>query len=344
MRARSRSAPLSQQPSRQANAPDGQLDRSLCPYCEASLPQQRLLFNSREVARQLETWKEHYSALARTDPELLRDSGELMHGYACDIWQCCNCGTCYRDPTQVISNVVATYEQDPYSDRLIEHLRARYAEDYRADSQFLLEGIRPPATVLEIGSHVGAFLSWAEHQGWQARGVDPNRDLGNYCQRIGLDVTIGTLSDIPLETDSLDGAFVLNCYEQLPDSCGCTQALFTALKPGGRLVLRTPNAMCIRLLNRLPRRLASSLGIRHNLWGMPFLKTLTPQAIEQSLKAQGYVEIKMSGRLLTSVAPARYLAPRRDILENLIWRLVDRLPGGPRSPWLDVTAKKGSSL
>lgn len=49
--------------------------------------------------------------------------------------------------------------------------------------------------VVEVGSFVGGFLAAAQRRGWSIRGVDPGREVVNFCQGRGLSVFYGTLND-----------------------------------------------------------------------------------------------------------------------------------------------------
>lgn len=52
--------------------------------------------------------------------------------------------------------------------------------------------------VVEVGSFVGGFLAAAQRRGWSIRGVDPGREVVNFCQGRGLSVFYGTLNDATL--------------------------------------------------------------------------------------------------------------------------------------------------
>jgi SAM-dependent methyltransferase len=96
--------------------------------------------------------------------------------------------------------------------------------------------------VVEVGSYAGGFLAAAAEWGWRTIGTDIGRDTVGFCQSRGLDVRRLHLEECDLAAESLDGVFVWNCFEQLPDPCDLLAEAARVLRVGGLLVLRVPDA------------------------------------------------------------------------------------------------------
>jgi SAM-dependent methyltransferase len=98
--------------------------------------------------------------------------------------------------------------------------------------------------VLDVGCGEGQFIETLVAHGIHASGVDADTQMMRVCQAKGLDVVEADLFDyLPQHTDEFDGILVSNVIEHfvMQDTLRLLGAAFHALRPGGILLLATPN-------------------------------------------------------------------------------------------------------
>ena len=114
----------------------------------------------------------------------------------------------------------------------------------------------------------GAFLDMARKKGWETTGVEVSRASSEYAREsFGLNVTTGILEDAALLDDCFDVVTMWDVVEHLPCPSETIAECLRIIKPGGLLLVHTPNhdsliykaALCLcRLLHG--KRLANFLG------------------------------------------------------------------------------------
>jgi SAM-dependent methyltransferase len=111
-------------------------------------------------------------------------------------------------------------------------------------------------SLLEVGSSTGSLLQTFRNDGWQVRGVEPDRNAARFAtSRLGIETVNAILenADIPA---SVDVVVMLHVIEHCQP---CTlKEIFRILKPGGHLVLETPryDTLMFKLLGRRERSLS----------------------------------------------------------------------------------------
>ncbi len=108
-------------------------------------------------------------------------------------------------------------------------------------SVFYLES-KPHGRLLELGCGNGAMLSSMEELGWQAEGVDFDPAAVDKARLRGVTVHLGTLADQAFPDETFDAIAACHFIEHISDPLGTLRECRRILKPGGRLVLLTPNA------------------------------------------------------------------------------------------------------
>lgn len=105
--------------------------------------------------------------------------------------------------------------------------------------------------VLDLGAGRGEWLQLLAEAGLVARGVDTNKEFVAICRQESLDVeecdAISALESLP--TDSLGAITTMHLVEHLPfeDMVALIDGSFRALKPGGMLIIETPNPENLRV-------------------------------------------------------------------------------------------------
>jgi 2-polyprenyl-3-methyl-5-hydroxy-6-metoxy-1,4-benzoquinol methylase len=118
-------------------------------------------------------------------------------------------------------------------------------EEVRAWQLAYLENFRAQAPVLDLGCGRGEFLGLLAAAGVEARGIDANPDMVDYCRGEGLEVDQADLLDHleSLEPGSLGGIFCAHVVEHLdpPRLVRLLELAATRLRAGGVFVAETPN-------------------------------------------------------------------------------------------------------
>ncbi|WP_174275095.1 class I SAM-dependent methyltransferase [Sphingomonas bacterium] len=99
-----------------------------------------------------------------------------------------------------------------------------------------------PGRLLEIGCGSGSFLAAAARAGWAAFGIDFDRKAVEAARSIpGVRAEMGDLLDQGFPAASFDAIVMNNVIEHVSDPIATVGECHRLLRPGGRLVLITPN-------------------------------------------------------------------------------------------------------
>ena len=169
--------------------------------------------------------------------------------------------------------------------------------------------------VLDVGCGNGHFLSALRSLGWQTKGVEPDAAAAAVAREAaGLDVLHSSLEAAKLPEARFDVITMNHVIEHLPDPLGTLSECYRILRPGGRLVIFTPN------LASLGHRLFRSAWLHLDPPRHLFL--FTPQTLPSAVERAGFrVE---SVRTVAGGAPLAWSASR--MIQR--WR---KLPQGWRS-------------
>jgi SAM-dependent methyltransferase len=140
-----------------------------------------------------------------------------------------------------------SYEEatDPY---YLEQAPQRIANAHR-----LLDLVPRGGRLLEIGCAAGFLLVAARERGFAARGVEMSAWAAAHARdAYGLDVTTGYLERIDLPAGHFDVVVMADVIEHLHDPRRTLQHIHRVLRPGGRLLLLTPDvgSLMARLAGR----------------------------------------------------------------------------------------------
>jgi 2-polyprenyl-3-methyl-5-hydroxy-6-metoxy-1,4-benzoquinol methylase len=129
-----------------------------------------------------------------------------------------------------------SYGIDPHSPSL-DHLSARYQAELAPAERF-----RQSGRLLDVGAGAGLFLYSARAAGWQVSGVEI-ADFGpRYArQYFGLDIVHGTIQDARFPGDHFDVVMLQDTIEHVTDPRGLLAEAHRVLRPGGAVILSTPN-------------------------------------------------------------------------------------------------------
>jgi 2-polyprenyl-3-methyl-5-hydroxy-6-metoxy-1,4-benzoquinol methylase len=115
-------------------------------------------------------------------------------------------------------------------------------EDSPSPASCRLPHLGARGRLLDVGCAAGFLLEEARRQGWEVRGVELSRDLGEYARaHFGLDVFVGELTEAGLRPASFDVVTVIGTIEHVLDPRGLLRECCRVLVPGGLLVVLTEN-------------------------------------------------------------------------------------------------------
>ena len=98
-------------------------------------------------------------------------------------------------------------------------------------------------SLLDIGCGMGMFVEVAARSGWDAWGIDLNEHAVKWAQEnVSPKVRYGTVADLDFAEGSFDCVTMFDVIEHLDDPRQQLEEVWRILRPGGLLVLITPDA------------------------------------------------------------------------------------------------------
>lgn len=96
--------------------------------------------------------------------------------------------------------------------------------------------------LLDVGCGAGEQMAMMRHVGWKVQGIDIDPAAAAMASAAGLDVHVGDLLSANFEPQSFDAVTLVHVIEHLPEPRAYLNRIRALLKPGGRLIVVTPNA------------------------------------------------------------------------------------------------------
>jgi 2-polyprenyl-3-methyl-5-hydroxy-6-metoxy-1,4-benzoquinol methylase len=197
------------------------------------------------------------------------------------------CGACslvYVNPQLRTEAVREVYEDESYSTivrRLVASSNDYRKERFGAERMGIVDRFATvsPGRLLDVGCTTGFFLEAAAERGWSAVGIDPNPYAIDVAREKGLTVEQATIEDASFEAESFDAITVFDVIEHLRRPLDLLAKARELLRPGGVVLLYTPNWECAeRLL----------IGEAcHFIWGTNHLTYFTADTLGQALERSG---------------------------------------------------------
>jgi 2-polyprenyl-3-methyl-5-hydroxy-6-metoxy-1,4-benzoquinol methylase len=214
---------------------------------------------------------------------------------------------------QLLSRYSPAYFHEKYDlNRQSEYLNMKSWNRKAALCLDRVEKLRGGQTglLLDLGCGRGWFLEAARKRGWSVRGLELCPEIAKHTmEQLGEQVYIGSLFDTPLPSTTFDLVTMFDVIEHLESPVGALQICHRILKPGGALVLSTPNfrGLGCRLLG------AKAFGI----WPDEHIVYFGPASIRQALWLAEFTRIEIASR---EIYPEN--------VATLISRLLGRNGGG----------------
>ena len=256
------------------------------------------------------------------------------------IVQCRSCSLVYMNPRPHHEAVVENYG-DVEDQEYVEEEQGRI--ETFGESLELVQRYRAAGHLLDVGCHVGTFLTLAEQAGFDVAGVEPSRWGSDIARsRIAGSVHCGAIEDAPLPDGGYDVVTLWDVIEHLPDPALDIRAIHSALRPGGIFAVSTMDV----------DSLFAKLAGRRWPWYMQMhLVYFSRQTLPEMLRREGFQICEVT----THVRRVRlsYLASRLDAYAPVVGRaatsvlerigLADRTVGVSFGDIFTVIAKKPES-
>lgn len=197
-----------------------------------------------------------------------------------------------------------------------------------------------PGRLVDIGGGVGLFAAAALEQGWDAYSADVSQHAAKVAAtRLG---TERSLTTVPRSLEGTCDLVTLWCVvAHVPDPRQIIVDGLRLLKPGGRLLLSTPNFRF-----QAPfARVAARLGRPVDFVASDHLLQFTPAALEKVLASAGVTSLRFvywgsTADCLFERRLARLLVPTKRLWNRGAWELA-RLGAPPWGSELQVEAVAG---
>lgn len=196
------------------------------------------------------------------------------HGYPglFQISQCISCGFCRTDPSLSREDLSPVY-REYYPRRTLTpemvkfnfdslHQKSRFAVWFEGDDTTDLRTIRPGSRVLDVGCGDCSSLLFAKSVGaLEAIGIEVDSNIEPLAKRLGIEVYIGHLADLPEEKGYFDYICARQVLEHEPEPQHLLSEMKKRLTGDGRIILSFPN------VNSLYRTVCRNKWIH---WHVPY--------------------------------------------------------------------------
>jgi ubiquinone/menaquinone biosynthesis C-methylase UbiE len=182
---------------------------------------------------------------------------------------------------------------EDYYEQLWERLPDKLdPPDYELRRSFALDGVEPGDRVLDLGCGEGAFTQTLDDAASSVVGVDVARAALERARRRHpkLDFRLARIAEpLPFDDCVFDLVWASEVIEHVADTAAWLSELRRVLRPGGRLLLTTPNHPRAALLLHGIERFAEPLGDHLHLY--------TARALTTTLSEFGFehVQIRRAG-------------------------------------------------
>lgn len=145
---------------------------------------------------------------------------------------------------------------------------------------------RPERLLVDVGCGRGDFLARMQSLGWNVLGVEPDPVAAGLARSRGIDVFVGRLEEAGLAVGIADQVTLNHVLEHVESPADLLKECRRILRPGGRLVIYTPNAESLghRCFGRAWRGLEPP---RH-------LLIFSPHSLQRMLREAGFHSFRLT--------------------------------------------------
>jgi 2-polyprenyl-3-methyl-5-hydroxy-6-metoxy-1,4-benzoquinol methylase len=216
------------------------------------------------------------------------------------LMHCQDCSGIFLSPRPRIEDMHQYYDDFYKGDR-----KKSSRQELRAKKHFrrLARSMPTPGDILEVGAGDGYFLNAAKEAGWRVQGLELSQPrIEQAKQWFGIDLQPHDLLKADLKAESFDAIAMFQLIEHVHDPRAILKRVHQLLRPGGVLMLSTPNVLAY---GRKKRDVDHWLIPRHLFFFTPGslvtnAESLGFQVVRRSLKLQARLEMKFGWRPWTS--------------------------------------------
>ena len=242
------------------------------------------------------------------DPQRHYTSTSSAYGEHGRIVECRSCDLVYMNPRphhQSVQDNYSAVEDTRYLDEEQGRVET-FTESLEHVAQFV-----PSGRMLDVGCHVGTFLTIAEAAGFQVAGVEPSTWASEIARgRIAGPVHRGAVEDAPLPEGGYDVITLWDVIEHLPDPALDLRSIHASLRPGGIFAVSTMDVDSL---------FARVLGRRWPWYMQMHLVYFSRKTLCEMLRREGFQIVDV--RLHTRRVRLSYLASRLDAYAPPLSRL-----------------------
>jgi SAM-dependent methyltransferase len=199
------------------------------------------------------------------------DERDLAYrGKVFSIYVCAGCHLMYCSPRFTEASLLAIYENEAVTDLSVyrdwnyekwSNMNPRSFHTERQKVRILRQHLAEGSSILDVGCSRGHFVFEARRQGFAAEGLEPSHLFCEIARaELKVPVTEGQLEDFHPGV-CFDGLVLWDVLEHLYEPVRVTLHAARLLKPGGILLLQTPNYLG---LGHRCKALLYRLGIKHD--------------------------------------------------------------------------------
>lgn len=179
-----------------------------------------------------------------------QSTSQLFLKFGAPIAQCNHCGLIFANPRLSKAEIMRRYSPEYFWQEYLPSLGVhdgQFSLDY-FDSRhatmlrLIAEQIAPPGKMLEIGTGAGFFLKAAQRAGWDVDGIEVSATAAEFANsRLNLRVNHQEAEELSYPEKSFDVVVMFEVIEHLFWPSRVLDSIHQVLRPGGLLVISTPN-------------------------------------------------------------------------------------------------------